>query len=182
MYLQDNRLPPIIDLGLSFIHHAKGPQLLIVASQEVLVPSLGHPHVPCFPCFYGACGSSASHPLAPFLAVLMLLCCHTLQPIDAHCIPLCNPGRCPPHDMFIDVKVNQCAPNFIRHILHRVKVMCMWSTIAAYNNAESNGVDERSSSTLQVVVVLQLGGCGGQQRGNDAARLTIVLACRCRCG
>ncbi len=34
----------------------------------------------------------------------------------------------------------------------------------------------------QVVVVLQLGGCGGRQRVNDAARLTIVLACGCRCG
>jgi hypothetical protein len=36
-------------------------------------------------------------------------------------------------------------------------------------------------NVAQVVVVPQLGGCGGRQRGNDTARLTIVLACGCCC-
>ncbi len=133
-------------MGLIVIHHAEGPQPLIVASQEVLVPFLGHPHLPCFPCFYGACGSSASRPLAPFSVVLMLLCCHTLPRIDAHCIPLCDPEQCPPHDVIIDVKVNQRVPDFVRHVLHYVEAMRMRSTIAADYNAESNGIDDRSPS------------------------------------
>jgi hypothetical protein len=33
------------------------------------------------------------------------------------------------------------------YVLHRVEAMRMWSTIAADNNAESNGVNERSPST-----------------------------------
>ncbi len=138
--------PTIIGLGFSIIHHVEGPQPLVVASQEVLVPSLGHPHLPCFPYFYGACGSSASHPVVPFLAVLMLLCCHTLPPIDTHQVPLCNPGQRPPHDAIIDVKVDQCTPDFVRHVLHHVEVMRMWSMIAADNNAESNNVDDWSPS------------------------------------
>jgi hypothetical protein len=143
-------LPAIIGLGLSFIHHAKGPQLCIVASQEVLVPSLNHPHLPCFQwCFYGACGSSASCPLAPFLAVLMLLHCHISPPINAHRVPLCDPRQRPPHDMVIDVKVNQRVPDFVRHILHHVKAMRMQATIAVDNNMESKGVNEWSLLTLR---------------------------------
>ncbi len=173
--------PAIIRLRLSFIHHTKGPQPTIVTSQEVLVPSLGHPHLPCFPCSYGVCGSSPLHPLAPFLALLKLLCCHTLPCIDAHCILLCNPGRCPPHDASVDVKVDQRTPDFVWHVLHRFKEMSMWLMIAADNNAESNGIDDWSSiDAVQVVVVLQLGGCGGWRGGNDAARL-IFLACGCCC-
>ena len=49
--------PAIIRLGLSFYRHGEGPWPLITASQEVPVPSLGHPHSPCFTRFYGARGS-----------------------------------------------------------------------------------------------------------------------------
>ena len=72
--------------------HAKGPQPLIVVTQEVLVPSLGHPHSPCFWCIYGAYGSLASHPLAPCLALLKLICCRTLPSIDANHVPLRDSG------------------------------------------------------------------------------------------
>jgi hypothetical protein len=140
-------------MGLSFIYHAKGPRPLIVASQEVLVSSLGHPHLRCFPFFHGACGSSASRLLTLFVAVLMLLCCHTSPRIDAHCVPSCDPGQCPPHDVIIDVEVNQRAPDFIWQVLHCIKAMRMWLTIAADNNAESNGVVDQSPSTSRKLLL-----------------------------
>jgi hypothetical protein len=59
--------------------------------------------------------------------------------------------------------------------------MCL--TVAVDDNAEHDGIDDQSSvNVMQVIVVPQLGGCRGQRRGNNAARLTIVLACGCRCG
>jgi hypothetical protein len=91
----------------------------------------------------------ASHPIALFLAVLMMICCHTSLPIDAHRVPLCNPGQHPPLDVIIDVEVDQWAPDFVRHVFHCVEELRMWSTIAADNNAESNGVDDWSPSTLR---------------------------------
>jgi hypothetical protein len=148
---------------LSFIHYAEGPKPLIVASQEVLVHSFGHPHLPCYPCFYGACGSHPLHPLAPFLALLKLLCCRTSPPIDAHRVLLCNPGQRPPHDTSVHVEVDQRAPNFVWHVIHRVKAMRMWLMIAVDNNAESNGVNDWSSvNNAQLIVVPKLGGCGGR--------------------
>ncbi len=71
----------------------------------------------------------------------------------------------------------------IWHLVHWVKAMhILCSTIAVADNAEQDSVNDWSSIDItQVVIVPQLGGCGGQWRGNDAARLTIVLACGCRC-
>ncbi len=113
----------------------------------------------------------------------MLHCCHTLPPIDTYCVPWCNPGRRPRHNASVDVKVDQRVPDFVRNVLHHVKVMRMWLTMVADNNAESNGINDWSSVNIaRVVVVPQLGGCGGLWRGNNAAQLTIFLACRCRCG
>jgi hypothetical protein len=49
--------------------------------------------------------------------------------------------------------------------------------------AEHDGIDDWSSvDVAQVVVVLQLGGCGGRWRGNNTAQLAIVIACGCCCG
>ncbi len=62
--------------------------------------------------------------------------CHTSPPIDAHCVPSWDPGQRPPHDAIIDVKINQCMPDFVRHVLHRVEAKHMWLTIAADNNAD----------------------------------------------
>ena len=118
VYLQDTSSTAIIRLGLSFPYHAQGPWPLISTSQEVLVPSLGHPHLPCFLCFYGACGSLVSRSLSPFLTLLMLLHCWTLPLIHTHQRPSCKPGRHPPHDMSIDVKVNQRTPDVIRNIVN----------------------------------------------------------------
>ncbi len=44
--------------------------------------------------------------------------------------------------MIIDVKVDQHAPNFVWHVLHRIEVMRMWLTIAVDNNVESKGVND----------------------------------------
>jgi hypothetical protein len=90
----------------------------------------------------------SSRPLAPFLAVLTLLHCHTSLPIDAHRVPSCNPGQRPPHDVIVDVEVDQHAADFVWHVLHRIEAMRMWSTIAADNNAESNGVNDWSPLEL----------------------------------
>jgi hypothetical protein len=79
----------------------------------------------------------------------MLLCCHTLPLIDARHIPMCNPGQCPPHNAIIDVEFNQHVPDFVRHVLHRVKAMCMWLMIAADSNAESNSINDGSPATLR---------------------------------
>ncbi len=79
----------------------------------------------------------------------MLLHCHTSPPIDPHHIPSCNPGKCSPQYAIIDVEVDQRAPDFVLHVLHRVKVMPMWLAIAADNNEESNGVNEWSPLMLR---------------------------------
>ena len=55
--------PAIICLGLSFPCHAQDPWSLIIASQEVLFPSLSHPYLPCCTCFNGACGSLGNRSL-----------------------------------------------------------------------------------------------------------------------
>ncbi len=146
------------------------------------MPSLGHPHLTCFLCFYVACGSSASRPLAQFLEISMFLHCCTSPQIDTHQVPSRNPGRRRPHDVSVDVKVDQCASNVIRHVIHRVKVMRMCLMIEMDNNAEHDGIDDRSSvNVAQVVVILQLGGHGGWHRENDAAQSMIVLVCGCHC-
>jgi hypothetical protein len=50
------------------------------------------------------------------------------------------------------------------------------------NDAERDGINNQSSvNVVRVVVVQQLGGCGGWRRENDVARSTIVLMCGCRC-
>ena len=78
------------------------------------------------------------------------------MPIDAHCG---NPGIAPPHNTSIDVKVNQHAPDIVRHVLHCVKAMHMCLMTAADNDAERDSIDDPSSiDILQVVVVPQLGG------------------------
>jgi hypothetical protein len=97
--------------------------------------SLGHPQFTCFWCFYGACGSSASRPLTLFLAILKFLHCHTSPPIDAHHLPLHEPGKCPPHNASVDVKVDQRVPDIVRHGLRRIKAMGMCLAITGVDNA-----------------------------------------------
>jgi hypothetical protein len=124
-----------------------------------LVPSLGHPHLPCFPCFYVASGSHPLRPFAPFLALLKLLRCCTLPPIDAHRVPLHNPGHCPPHDASNDAEVDQLVHDVVWHIAHHIKAMRMCLMRAAGNNAEHDGIDDQSSVNIaQVLVIPQLGG------------------------
>ncbi len=78
----------------------------------------------------------------------MLFYCHTLLPIEAHCVLSCNLGQRPPHDRIIDVKVDQHVPDFVRHVLHRVEGIRVWSTFVVDNNTESNSVNDQSPLTL----------------------------------
>ena len=116
----------------------------IIASREVLVlvHSLGHPHLPCFPFFYGASGSRALPPLTPFFASLKLLHCRTSTSIYA-CHTVC------------------CRVILSLHAS---------SETGGGDDVELDGINDQSSvDVVQVVVVQQLGGHGGPQRGNFAA-------------
>jgi hypothetical protein len=100
----------------------------------------------------------------------MFLHCCTSLPIDAHPVPSGDPGQCPPHDASVDVKVDQHMPNIIRHVVHRVEAMIMCLMIVAEDDAEHDGVGNWSSiDIVQVVIIPQLGGHGGRQRGNNVA-------------
>jgi hypothetical protein len=82
-----------------------------------------------------------------------------------------------------DAEVDQHVHDVVWHIVQRVKVMHMCSTRVAKDNAEHDGINDWSSVNItQIVVLPQLRGCGGRRRGNNTARLTIVLACGCCCG
>ncbi len=50
-----------------------------------------------------------------------------------------NPRQRPPHDASGYVKVDQCAPDVVRHVVHHVKVMHMCLTIAVDGDAERDG-------------------------------------------
>ncbi len=93
-----------------------------------------------------------------------------------------QPQATPSPDASNDAEVDQLVHDVIQHIVHCIKAMRMCSTRAVDDNAEHDGIDDWSSiNVAQVVVVPQLEGCEGRRRGNNVARLTIVLECGCNC-
>ena len=112
-------------------------------------------------------GTSWSPPLG---MLFVLLLCLWLLPFASSCsifgiikVALHGPKQHLPHNMSNYAEVDQLAHDVVRHVLHHVKAMHMCSTRAADNNVEHDGIDNWS-------IVPQLGGHGGQRRGNNTTR------------